>query len=147
MSNRTVVYAAGVLLLTRDEPRKFLLMRHSDRWDLPKGHAEKGEHAYQTALREMEEETGISASEVQLDPGFRYRSTYEVTYRKQPGEVFEKRVTFFLGWIDRPVDIICTEHPESGWIQWHPPHQIQAQAIDPLLQAVAEYLEGSKTEG
>ena len=55
----TTVDAAGLLLMTRAEPRKFLLMRHRDRWDLPKGHVEPGEGIREAALRETEEETGI----------------------------------------------------------------------------------------
>ena len=37
--------------------RNFLLMRHADRWDLPKGHVDPGEKKKQCALRELEEET------------------------------------------------------------------------------------------
>lgn len=140
MSQSSIVYAAGVLLLTRSAPRQFLLMKHSDRWDLPKGHAEPGETAVQTALREMQEETGIDPSAVSLDANFRHRSVYPVTYRKQPDKVFEKRLTIFLGWVEQPQTITCSEHAACQWMPWDPPHNIQAQAIDPLLRAVEQYL-------
>ncbi len=143
MSPSPIVYAAGVLLLTRAAPRQFLLMKHHDRWDLPKGHAEPGETAVQTALREMQEETGIDPAEVQLDPQFRHRSVYPVTYRKQPGKVFEKRLTIFLGWVEHPQTITCSEHAACQWMPWAPPHHIQVQAIDPLLAGVAAHLSAS----
>ena len=60
-----VVNAAGMLLFALESPPKFLLMRHRDRWDLPKGHAEPGETLLATALRETEEETGILANDDQ----------------------------------------------------------------------------------
>lgn len=62
MSN--LVEAAGLLLFTRAEPTQFLLMKHADRWDLPKGHAELDETILQTALRETEEETEIGRAHV-----------------------------------------------------------------------------------
>ena len=52
--------AAGLLLLTRQLPTQFLLLRHADRWDLPKGHVgARREELMETALRETEEETGL----------------------------------------------------------------------------------------
>ena len=38
---------------------EFLLIRRSGLWDLPKGHQEPGEAIEITALREVEEETGL----------------------------------------------------------------------------------------
>lgn len=124
---------------TRDQDgggRQFLLMRHSDRWDLPKGHAEPGETPRQTALRETEEETGIDVSRITLDDAFVYSITYPVTYRDHGDRVFEKRVTFFIGYVDQPWPVNCTEHVGHEWFRWNPPHRIQAQTIDPLLAAV-----------
>ena len=36
-----------------------LLIRRNDLWDLPKGHQEEGEDISVTALREVQEETGV----------------------------------------------------------------------------------------
>ena len=43
------VKSCGVLVMKSD--RSFLLMKHEDRYDLPKGHMEAGETEHQTALR------------------------------------------------------------------------------------------------
>ena len=131
--------AAGVLLMTETEPRQFLLMRHPDRWDLPKGHSEPGEAARETALREMEEETGLRADQVKLDSEFEYIIEYPVTYPDQPIARM-KRVHYFIAWIDHPRNIYCTEHDSGRWFDWEPPHRIQTQTIDPLLKSVQEYL-------
>ncbi|WP_237607374.1 NUDIX domain-containing protein [Roseimaritima sediminicola] len=140
MTQPPIVYAAGVLLMTRPEPHRFLLMKHTDRWDLPKGHAEAGESAAETALREMHEETGIHPRHVTLDTEFRFRSVYSVRYPDQPDREFEKRLTIFLGWVEQVHEVQCSEHGDCRWFAWDPPHQVQAQAIDPLLAAVQQYL-------
>lgn len=45
--------------LVNNTEGKFLLIRRSGLWDLPKGHQEPGEAIEVTALREVEEETGL----------------------------------------------------------------------------------------
>ncbi len=146
-SDSPAVSAAGILLMTRpsDEQStwRFLLMRHAKRWDLPKGHAEPNESIEETALRETEEETGIPASRISLDPEFRFSLSYPLQYRKHGERVFQKTVHFFLGFVDHTHDICCTEHIGYEWFPWNPPHTIQAQAIDPLLAAVQEHFAAS----
>ena len=48
--------AGGVVSNRRDD---VLLIRRNDLWDLPKGHQEPGEEISVTAIREVEEETGV----------------------------------------------------------------------------------------
>ena len=49
---------AGGGLVTNSKG-EFLLIRRSGLWDLPKGHQDPGESLQETALREVEEETGL----------------------------------------------------------------------------------------
>lgn len=51
------VNAAGGLVT--NSKGEFLLIRRSGLWDLPKGHQEPGEPIEDTAIREVEEETGL----------------------------------------------------------------------------------------
>ena len=79
------VKSCGFILFSgnRNQPQKsFLLMKHADRYDLPKGHIEPGESDLECALREMNEETGISIDAVQVVPGFEYRSIYYPQYAR-----------------------------------------------------------------
>jgi bis(5'-nucleosidyl)-tetraphosphatase len=138
------VKSCGFILFTghRDSPQtSFLLMKHPDRYDLPKGHIEPGETDLECALREMNEETGIPTSAVQVEPGFEYRSVYHPQYARYDNEVIEKTLIIFLGWVDLPTVTISTEHLGYEWIDWQPPHQIQAQTIDPLLAEVMAYFQ------
>ena len=68
--------SCGVILFRKEPVLSFLLMKHPDRWDLPKGHVDEGETELECALREMEEETGIPRSAVRLDDAFRFAETY-----------------------------------------------------------------------
>ena len=58
-------YTATVFLVTDKEPRQVLLVHHKklNKWMPPGGHQENKENAYQTAIREIKEETGIDISE------------------------------------------------------------------------------------
>ena len=134
--------SCGFLIVKGDPIESFLLMKHPARWDLPKGHVDPGETDMQCALRELEEETGISAEDVEVDPDFCYETRYMVKarrYTNEEGEV-EKTMLIYLGRLLRDVEIEVTEHGDYQWFDWSPPHQIQERAIDPLLSAVASYV-------
>lgn len=53
------VNAAGGLV--QNSEGQYLFIRRNGWWDLPKGHQEKGEDLGDTAVREVEEECGLSA--------------------------------------------------------------------------------------
>jgi ADP-ribose pyrophosphatase YjhB (NUDIX family) len=57
------VNAAGGLVTNRRGD--YLLINRNSLWDLPKGHQEKGEDISMTALREVQEETGLGDIELQ----------------------------------------------------------------------------------
>lgn len=141
------VRAAGILLmLNTRKPPEFLLLRHPNRWDLPKGHCEPGESFRHAALRETEEETGIPARDIRLDDRFVFATTYPVTYKRTGDEVFEKQVRYYLGFLSNKPTLKLTEHEDAEWFTWNPPHHIQNQTIDPLLAAVAKHLEHTAQE-
>src|SRR5262245_51829971 len=127
-------------LIVRGEPiRAFLLMRHADRWDLPKGHVDPGESEMQCALRELQEETGITADDIEIKDGFRFTNHYQVR-GKRDGQIHDKTLVIFLARLKGDVAIQPTEHPAYQWFPWQPPHRVQTWTIDPLLAAVEEFL-------
>ncbi|RUL88926.1 bis(5'-nucleosyl)-tetraphosphatase [Tautonia sociabilis] len=133
------IRACGILLMTRSSPRSFLLLRHDDRWDLPKGRVDGDESDLDCALREFEEETGIPRSSIALDPTFRYTEVYS-PIRKKTGERDHKTLVIFLATVPDRLEITLTEHLGHEWVEWRPPHDIQANTINPLLAAVADHL-------
>lgn len=131
--------SCGVLVVRGKPPVEFLLMIHPDRLDLPKGHVDPGESELQCALRELEEETGITAEDIELDPTFRFTTAYKV-WQKKRQEFAEKITVVFLGFLTRDVEIRVTEHVGYDWRRWAPPHQIQPETIDPLLARLQRHL-------
>ena len=131
--------SCGFLIVRGQPVQEFLLMVHPDRLDLPKGHVEPGESDLQCALRELEEETGIGPDDIEIDPDFRFTTSYEVWKKKR--QLFVPKTTIiFLAALRRDVEIVATEHEGHQWRPWDPPHEIQAATIDPLLAALDEHL-------
>ncbi len=54
---KEVVAAGGVVC---NDDSRLLMIHRNGRWDLPKGHWEEGETIEECAVREVEEETGVS---------------------------------------------------------------------------------------
>jgi 8-oxo-dGTP pyrophosphatase MutT (NUDIX family) len=62
----SIEVSAGGLVVSKDNPNLVAIISHKNRggradWCIPKGHVEKGEDLVATAVREVEEETGIQA--------------------------------------------------------------------------------------
>ncbi len=136
---RPTEYASGFLVFRRRPQLEFLLMKHPNRWDLPKGRLDFGETKREAAARELFEETGIPADAYWVDPGFEYSSQYWVKYTKQQ-EAKLKELSIYLCVLLREVDLVLTEHVGFEWFPWAPPHQIQPQTIDPLLAQTAAHI-------
>ncbi|PTQ97923.1 8-oxo-dGTP pyrophosphatase MutT (NUDIX family) [Mucilaginibacter yixingensis] len=83
----TLIKAAGGLV--KNEQGDFLFIYRNDKWDLPKGKLEKGEGAREGAVREVEEECGISISKC----GKRIVNTYHAYTIK--GEVVLKKTYWY----------------------------------------------------
>ncbi len=135
------VRAAGIFLLLRENGNlQFLLLEHADRWDLPKGHCDAGESYLQTALRELEEETGIRPDQIEIDQDFSFEICYPVRYYKPKVRNYNKRVRYFLGILITKPTICLTEHIAAHWIDWNPARKIQAKTIDPLIAEIAKHI-------
>ena len=113
--------SCGVILFRREPELSFLLMKHPDRWDLPKGHVDEGETELECALREMEEETGIPRSAVRIDDKFRFSEVYYPVDQRYPVEKIEKTLIHLFGL--------------AGHAAIHHPHRTHRPRLDPLEPA------------
>ena len=116
-------------------------MKHPMRWDFAKGHVDPGESEMECALRELEEETGITADDIELDSEFRFQTQYQVNNKRTGGESWDKTLVVFLAELKNKITITPTEHDSFKWFDWDPPHVIQERAIDPILENIAKYWE------
>jgi bis(5'-nucleosidyl)-tetraphosphatase len=132
------VRSCGVLVFRETPEREFLLLKHPKRWDLPKGRLDPGESDLECALRELWEETGITKDQIRIDSDFRYTTSYAVI---NGGATRMKSLLILLGFLTQATPIVVTEHQGFQWFPWRPPHQIQAQTIDPLLSEVARFFD------
>ncbi|RLT20869.1 MAG: NUDIX domain-containing protein [Planctomycetota bacterium] len=134
--------SCGFLIVRGNPIESFLLMKHSRRWDLPKGHVDEGETELQCALRELREETGIVAEDIEIDPTFSYENRYMVNQNRYGGKgVVEKKLLVYLARLKNPVKITVTEHDGYRWFSWNPPHRIQDLTIDSLLETLERHLQ------
>jgi 8-oxo-dGTP pyrophosphatase MutT (NUDIX family) len=137
---RRKIKSCGVLIVRGKPIREFLLMIHPDRFDLPKGHVDPGESDLDCALRELEEETGIPMSAIELDPEFRFETHYQVRPERFGHELCDKTTVIYLAHLHGNHQIRTSEHQGFEWRPWSPPHKIQPETIDPLLAAVETHI-------
>jgi bis(5'-nucleosidyl)-tetraphosphatase len=102
-------------VLVRAAPRgyEYLLLTNKNRGEpgLPKGHAEEGETELATALRETEEETGLT----DLVPDLCFRRT--LTYPAQrKGQAYQKTVVYLLAHLVSGRVRLSPEHADFRWV-------------------------------
>jgi putative (di)nucleoside polyphosphate hydrolase len=126
----------GVMLLNRDG-RVFVGARidnTDEAWQMPQGGIDKGEQPWATALRELEEETGIAPHLVERIAECPERLKYDLPEElrgklwggKWKGQDQDWFLARFLG-TDADVNI-ATEHPEFREWQW-----IEADRLPELI--------------
>jgi 8-oxo-dGTP pyrophosphatase MutT (NUDIX family) len=82
---------------------KVLFIYRNDKWDLPKGKAEKGESIEETALREVEEETGVTGLEI-VKP---LETTYHIFKRRGRYRI---KITY---WFEMATSFTGTLYPQE----------------------------------
>lgn len=124
-----------------------------DAWQMPQGGLDEGEDPQAGALRELEEETGIGAGQVEIVA----RCPVELTYDLPPdlaaklwkGKWRGQRQTWFLmRYTGRDEDIdIRTAEPEFRAWKWAPPADLPAMIVafkktlyEDVLKAFADRL-------
>lgn len=108
--------SCGIILFNDN---KVLLLQHNDtgntrgHWDFPKGHMERGESEIQTALRELEEETGLK--DLKLFSDFSHKISYNLI---KDGKEIRKEVIFFVGITIETKIILSEEHQDYVWLNY-----------------------------
>ena len=107
--------SAGVVLFRKENEKFLFLLLHypSGHWDFVKGKMEKGELEKETAIRETEEETGIT--DVKFLDNFEEWIQYNFQFE---GELVNKKVVFFLGETKTRDVKISHEHLNYTWMDY-----------------------------
>jgi bis(5'-nucleosidyl)-tetraphosphatase len=122
---RRVSQAAAGIVLYRNDPgeRRYLLLRSAltrrPIWEFPKGGVERGETETEAAVRELEEETGISRGAITLAAGFLEEERYVFTQGTgEERRLIVKRVAYFLARTDAREVTLSREAQEYRWVTY-----------------------------
>lgn len=124
--------AAGVMLIN-DARKVFVAQRIDTRlaaWQMPQGGLDPGEDAQAGALRELEEETGIPPTLVEIvaraNKELLYDLPADMVGRLWKGKYRGQRQTWFLmRYLGTDADVnLETEHPEFHQWRWAEPEEL-----------------------
>ena len=107
--------SAGIVLFRKENSEILFLLLHypSGHWDFVKGKMEEGETAHQTAIRETQEETGIT--DIVFLEDFEEWIEYNFQFH---GEPVHKKVVFFLAETKTKEVSISHEHLDYTWMDY-----------------------------
>ena len=131
-----VIFRGKILVLYKNFKNKY------EGWVLPKGTVEEGEDDKETALREVKEETGVSAQIIKYVGKSQY--TFSV-----PSDVVDKEVHWYLMMADSYYSKPQKEEffEDSGYYKFHEAYHLLKFSNEKqiLEKAYAEYLELRKS--
>lgn len=108
-------FSAGfVLFRVVDGQRIYLLLDYGKHWDYPKGHLEEGETAWQAAVRELREETGIR----QVDRVGKFQRDMHYAFFSSKKGPIHKTVTYFTGQTKTDKVTVSDEHTGYEWLPY-----------------------------
>ncbi|PCH72044.1 MAG: RNA pyrophosphohydrolase [Rhodobacteraceae bacterium] len=152
----------GIMLLN-PQGRVFVGQRNDrfgDAWQMPQGGVEKGEDARTAALRELEEETGVTADLVdiitQTDDWLTYDLPHDIVPKIWKGRYRgQKQIWFLMRFAGRDDQVnIATEHPEFTKWRWLEHDQLVASIVPfkreiytSVLTAFSDHLPRDTTRG
>lgn len=132
--------SAGVVVYC-DDPggRLFLLLDYGRHWDFPKGHVEKNEDDQSAAIRELEEETGLTG--ISLDTSFAHEITYFFRDRRSKA-LIRKTVIFFLARTESRKIMLSHEHVGFAFLSFDDAiKKVTFPAAKEVLRLAAKHLE------
>ncbi|MEI6766546.1 MAG: NUDIX domain-containing protein [Bacteroidota bacterium] len=129
-----LIEAAGGII--KNTEGQLLFIFRLGTWDLPKGKANEGEDARETALREVEEETGVQNAEITVELPSTYH-TYSIS-----GKRILKKTRWFEMKCPEQQNLIPQIEEDITGLKWFSPNQIQEvldntyPSLIPLLRSV-----------
>lgn len=136
----TMRFSAGIVVVRKaGEGWLLLLLRAYQNWDFPKGTMEEGESPIETAIRETEEETGLTNLEF---------SWGEIFMETSPYGTPPKIARYYLAKTDRTEIVLPVseelgrpEHDEWRWVNFIEAENLLPPRLQPVLSWAEKKLE------
>ena len=110
---KQVVAGFVIFRRTTDGIKYLLLYKRGAYWNFPKGHFKPGERSIDTALRELEEETGIKKNDLHISPNFRAYERFHFQVGSQ--RIYDTVILFLAETRNAEVRIEPREHSGFAW--------------------------------
>ena len=127
------MHYASLVILIDNKGRGLTLKRSShssfpSQWGLPGGRAEEGEEDWETAIRELREETSVVISKEDLNP---------LT------QIYSRDKFFHFFWAKCEAPEVQLDHEHSDWL-WIPKNELKEVISIPTDEAVWDALKAIK---
>lgn len=130
---QTSLSAGAVPVRFKNNKWEFLILRAFKYWDFPKGMVEENEDPWKAALREVEEETGLTKVSTPWGENF---------FETQPygkGKV----ARYYLVKVEEDKDVMIIANPVTGIIEHHEfrwsPYEEARELLVPRVQQVLDW--------
>ena len=130
--------SCGLVLFRKEADQHMFLLLHylGGHWDFVKGHLEEGETLEDTAIRELEEETGIK--HLQILPNFKEKISYDYYHQ---GQKQEKDVVVLIGETTEKDIVLSDEHQGFQWVNYDEAmKELTFENAQNVLRAAGQYL-------
>lgn len=118
-----------------------LLHYEAGHWGFPKGNRESGETKLETAIREINEETGLKNKNINFND---FKTDIDYFYKRK-GKTVYKVVTYFLAESDTDEIHISREHTDFDWLSYQKAlERLTYSNTQKVLKAVHTYLKKSR---
>lgn len=92
--------------------------RKRDAWQIPQGGMEEGETAEQCAIRELQEEAGLTGATIGGTSNLIYQYDFPASYRKfRPDHICGQKILFVYGTIGRDA-VVQVDNNEVNRFKW-----------------------------
>lgn len=134
--------SAGAVIFRRENKEILYLLLHfaHGHWGFARGGVEKGEDYIETALREIEEETGLTKNDLEFIPKFQTNAQYY--FQGYSGKLIQKENILFLAETTKEEIELSHEHTEYVWLPFKEAHKKLAfRTQQKMLKDADKFLE------